>query len=81
MNGSDVCALEDELAVALRGHKGAHWVRVYLEIAFADGYRLDNTRAALCDLQDAQGAIEAALARLRIERGALPRGREYTHGN
>jgi len=67
--------LEDELAVALGGHKGAQWLRAYLEIALADGYRPDNTRAALSDWQDAQRAIDASLARLRDERGALPRGR------
>ncbi len=75
VNGTETCLIEDELAVALDGRDGAHWLGVYLAVARDAGFRSDATQQAMDDLRRVQRLIDADLARLRALRGALPRGR------
>ena len=75
MDGTETCRIEDELAVQLDGRDGVRWVAVFLNILLDAGIRPQDVRQAQRDLSKAQRAIDAALARSRAERGALPRGR------
>jgi hypothetical protein len=74
MDGTETCRLEDEIAVALDGREGLRWAGIFLDIAEDAGYRPQDVRQAKRDLSKAQRAIDASLARLHADRGALPRG-------
>jgi hypothetical protein len=67
--------MEDEIAVQLDGRDGLRWVGVFLEILLDAGIRPHDVRQAQQDLRRAQRASDLALARVRNERGELPRGR------
>ncbi len=76
MNGTETCTLENEIAVQLDGRDGLRWVGVFLAVLADAGIRPSDVRQAQQDLARAQRAIDAALARVRNERAALPRGRK-----
>lgn len=76
MNGRETCRLEDGIAVQLDGREGVRWVSVFLSILADAGIRSADVQQAQRDLARAQRAIDTALAALRVERAALPRGRK-----